>query len=272
MTSVRRRCLGALVLCLWFGAAVVAQETVVAPDDVVEEQIIYSPGWPLRVRAYVYTPPGEGPFPLLIWNHGGAMGVLGYTRVMCRAWAARGYVVGASEFRGQGRSSGVRVIRGKEADDVLALIDVLCERDTVDARRLFMIGHSFGGGVTLHTCTRTNRLCAAVAASAWTDLANWGKRRPQLDNSTSLLARFLHRHSPITHMEDLGCPLLIVHGRKDPTVGFLQAELLAERLDELGKPFETMWLDDAQHGTPQRPDVTQRILAFFAAHDPGPTS
>jgi poly(3-hydroxybutyrate) depolymerase len=54
-----------LVLALWcFAGAAYAAE----PASSYRE--VFYPSGALRIQAYLYRPPGEGPFPVLIYNHG----------------------------------------------------------------------------------------------------------------------------------------------------------------------------------------------------------
>ncbi len=124
----------------------------------------------LKQVAYLYRPPGVGPHPAVVYNHGSRAG---REREVMR-WedraerlAGRGYVALVPERRGYGDSDGTtfseatRAADGSldsalfasrmtaEAGDVLAGVDVLRQRPEVDSSRLFICGRSLGGIVTV---------------------------------------------------------------------------------------------------------------------------
>jgi len=53
--------------------------------------------------------------------------------------------------------------------------------------------------------------------------------------------------SSVLRMENLKCPLLILHGEKDINVPFSQALLLRDRLTALKKDFEIQTFPDKDH-------------------------
>jgi len=140
-------------------------------------EVFYSNG-KLRIQAYLYKPDGDGPFPVVIYNHGTRDGrerasvpfqYIG--KMLTRA----GYVVLVPERRGYGKSDGPvwwqevgndqpRLITRlqAEADDVLAAIDHLRTVRVADTRRIAIMGWSFGGIVTMLAASRSSAFLAAV--------------------------------------------------------------------------------------------------------------
>jgi dienelactone hydrolase len=111
------------------------------PTDSAYTEMFY-PSGSLRIQAYLYKPHGEGPFPVVIYNHGSRAGRERHSvpfeyigRLLTRA----GYAVLVPERRGYGGSDGltwseeVGNDRGQrfiarlqaETDDVLAILDYL---------------------------------------------------------------------------------------------------------------------------------------------------
>jgi dienelactone hydrolase len=139
--------------------------------------VFYASG-SLRIQAYVYKPDGNGPFPVVIYNHGTRDGrerapspFPHIGRMLTRA----GYAVLVPERRGYGKSDGElwrqevgsdqsRLIPRLQAetDDVLAGIDYLRTLPDVDAKRLAVMGWSFGGVVTMLAAARSTAFLAAV--------------------------------------------------------------------------------------------------------------
>lgn len=166
----------ALIFLLVFVGAPAARSQP-APDQQNYQDVFYSSG-NLRIQAYLYVPEGDGPFPVVIYNHGTRDGrermptpFPHIGRMLTRA----GYAVFVPERRGYGKSTGEtwwqeaggdpsRVVSRLQAetDDVLAGIDYLRGLPQVDAKRLALIGWSFGGIVTMLATARSTAFLAAV--------------------------------------------------------------------------------------------------------------
>jgi carboxymethylenebutenolidase len=140
-------------------------------------EVFYSSGG-LRIQAYLYKPEGDGPFPAVIYNHGSRTGRERQSAPFEHVGAlltGAGYTVLVSERRGYGRSDGptwpedVGKSRGRmiarleeETDDVLAAVDYLRTQAFVDARRIGVMGWSFGGIVTMFAVSRSQAFAVAV--------------------------------------------------------------------------------------------------------------
>lgn len=148
---------------------------------------VFYPSGSLRIQAYLYKPDGDGPFPVVIYNHGSRDGrerasvPFQYVgKMLTRA----GYLVLVPERRGYGKSDGSmwwqeagndqsRLIARLQAetDDVLAAIDYLRTIRFADASRMGIMGWSFGGIVTMLAVSRSTAFLVAVdqagGALAW---------------------------------------------------------------------------------------------------------
>jgi carboxymethylenebutenolidase len=170
------------IFCLAAGA-VHGQSTARYAD------VVYSSGG-LRIHAYLYKPDGDGPFPAVIYNHGSRVGrereSVPFEHIGALLTRA-GYVVLVPERRGYGRSAGlswpeaVGRDRGRfvprlreETEDVLAAADYLRAQPFLDAKRLGIMGWSFGGVVTMFAVSRSPLFAAAInqagGALTWDDV------------------------------------------------------------------------------------------------------
>lgn len=132
----------------------------------------------LRIEAYLYKPDGDGPFPVIIYNHGTRDGrerqsvPFQYVGTML---TKAGYVVLVPERRGYSKSDGMlwrdethndpaRLVPRlqEETDDVLAAIDYLRTLPFADTKRMGIMGWSFGGIVTMLATSRSTAFLAAV--------------------------------------------------------------------------------------------------------------
>lgn len=94
-----------------------------------------------------------------------------------------------------------------------------------------------------------------------------------LTPADTLSARaLLIRNSPITYVDQIRTPLLIIHGDHDLRTGVIQSEMLYKSLKILGRPVEYVRYPDAGHelsrsGDPkQRIDRILRIYEFMARY------
>ncbi|HZO12444.1 MAG TPA: CocE/NonD family hydrolase, partial [Polyangiaceae bacterium] len=155
---------GAGTACELSNVQVVSQE----PTHVVER--FSYPSGDLRIEAEVCRPPGRGPFPVLIWNHGGFQGIGAGDRQLCAAFAQNaGWAMVMSEYRGEGGSDGPIEVCLGEVDDALALAECTTDQSWADATRMQMAGLSHGGCITLRAAQRGAPIVAAVDIFGPTD-------------------------------------------------------------------------------------------------------
>jgi dienelactone hydrolase len=173
-----------IILHLGLGMAEARGQPVAEPQSYTE--VFYYSG-PLRIQAYLYRPPGNGPFPLVIYNHGSRENRERESRPFSYVGGIllqSGYAVLVPERRGYGRSDGLtfseemRQTLGRrgaavespqfvgrlqaEADDVLSALEFIRTLPFVDQPRLGIMGWSFGGIVTMFAVSRSSVFRAAV--------------------------------------------------------------------------------------------------------------
>jgi dienelactone hydrolase len=151
------------------------------------------------LKGYLFLPPGKGPFPAMVCNHGS--GIDKGTFDVCRPGAAALLMSwGIASFlphrRGYGNSTGpgwreeasaefgtpeydaqVSARLNRESDDVIAALDVVAALSEVRSDHIGVMGSSFGGINTLLSAAKTGRFrCAVEFAGA---AMNW-ERTPAL--------------------------------------------------------------------------------------------
>lgn len=158
--TARRRLLTA-VLCALLGASASARDLLTA----LREEIVRvkKPGlFTLELETTLYRPPGEGPHPLVIINHGKAPGDSRFQPrsrypLAAREFVQRGYAVAIPMRQGFSKSTGAYVGGGcnvgsngqAQADDVKQTLAYFAARPDIDTKRVVVLGQSHGGLTTL---------------------------------------------------------------------------------------------------------------------------
>jgi dienelactone hydrolase len=140
-------------------------------DASVNEQIIMLPvsvnGARLQLETTIFKPPGDGPFPLVLMNHGKERGNPNLQKrdrflAMSREFVKRGYAVAIPMRKGYSKSDGIYRDYGcnmkdngqLQADDVQAAFNAIRSQSWVDAQRIVVAGQSYGGLATMALGTR----------------------------------------------------------------------------------------------------------------------
>lgn len=195
---------------------------------------------------------------------------------------AQGYYVIEVDYRhstGYGRDfrEDVTDWMGKyETQDIVDGINYLAENYAqADTSRVGTYGGSYGGFMALYaTSVAPEYFDAAAALRAVTNWENYyytnpWYTRPRLGTPEADSANYA-RSSPITYVDELEQPVLILHGLEDSNVGFQDAAQYIEQLIQAGdKEFDMMMYPSEPHSF-QDPDAWYdeytRIYEFFEEH------
>jgi len=241
-----------------------------------------------EIHGWIVKPPGFDPkkkYPLILEIHGGphiAYGV-GFFHEF-RMLAAAGYVVLYTNPRGSttyGREF-ANVIQyrypGDDAKDLLAGVDAMIARGYVDAKRLGVTGGSGGGLLTNWLVTQTPRFAAAITQRCVSDWAGmyyscdftmympfWFRRAPWQD------AKEYAERSPLTFVDQVTTPLLVLHAEEDWRTPIAQGEAMFRALKHQRKPAAMVRFPGENHelsrsGTPSRRVQNQRVIRRWFDH------
>ena len=171
------------VLANWLAACSLLMTSSAALAQTNTKQPTYEtafyPSGKLKIEAYVFKPEGAGPFPVVIYNHGSREGHEREERPFAyvgEMLTEGGYVVVVPERRGYGKSDGatfgetVGEDRGprfvarvqEETDDMLAAVEFVKTLPYADAKRMGVMGWSFGGIVSVFGASRSTAFRAVV--------------------------------------------------------------------------------------------------------------
>jgi dienelactone hydrolase len=229
----------------------------------VEDRWVPGPGG--DVHALLVRPEGPGPYATAFLVHGGPESADDDSyRARRAAYVDAGYAVVHVNYRGStGYGSTWRdALTGRpgltELEDVGAVYDALVAEGVVDPRRALLSGGSWGGFLTLLGLgTQPERWAAGIAEVPVADyLAAYedemeGLRaydRALFGGSPDEVHDVYVRSSPITYVDAVAAPVLVVAGANDPRCPIRQIENYLGALEELDKPHE-VYRFDAGHGS-----------------------
>jgi len=251
----------------------------------VEPTLVRYPTFDERdIPAFYYRPEGDGPFPVMVYIHGGP-------ESQARPWfspltqylvAEAGIAVIAPNVRGSdgyGKSyllldNGMR--REDSVRDIGALLDWIGTRDELDEDRAAVFGGSYGGYMVLASMVHYgDRLRAGVdnvgISNFVTFLENTREYRRDLrraeygDERDAEMRAFLTRVSPVNNVDRMNCALFVAHGANDPRVPASEAEQIVERVRENGHDVWYMLARNEGHGFRKKEnrDVYYQLTVMF---------
>lgn len=231
-------------------------------EDTIVEQITYlSDG--LRVKGYLAYPKDQSEkYPCIIWCRGGignagaidqfnASGIFGQI-------ASWGFVVLASQYRGNAGGEGKDEFGGRDVNDVLNLIPLADEIESANTTIWGIEGWSRGGMMTYLSLTRTGIFKAAIVIGGIANLrcnseeSKFMKRLYEISMGKADTDNFrssCESRSIINFPEKLSknTPLLLLHGTADDRVLVHDSIDLSEKLKDLNYPHELILYENGDH-------------------------
>jgi dipeptidyl aminopeptidase/acylaminoacyl peptidase len=250
------------------------KEEFVAPKEVSVESVDG-----VRVPVLIYKP--QRVRAGLIHIHGGPDSYSSNEfSPLIQMLAQRGVMVAAPNYRGS-TGYGKKYNRlndgdlgGGDVEDVAASLKVFEGiTDTVGVE-----GVSYGGYLTYMCVTKKPRLWACGVPIV--GFVNW---YTEYKNEREYLRYFdtvkfgkpeeepekYYDRSPINFVENVACPLLIIHGENDPRCPFEEASQFFEKMKKSGKEVDLLVFKDEGHGvrkTENRVKELEKILGFVEKH------
>lgn len=197
-------------------------------------------------------------YPVWIRTYGGphspSVKDLWSSRLVDHALANLGIVVmtfdprSASGYSAKSAWLCYRNLGTEETKDLISVCDWLGQQTWVDASRIGMSGHSYGGYFTSYAMTHCDKLCAGIAGAPVTDWANYDTIYTERFMSTPEDNPDGYRNaSVVANASRLHGRLLVLHGLKDDNVHPENTIQLVHALQEANKQFDLMLFPTARH-------------------------
>lgn len=244
-------------------------------------------GNPRLIPCFTYKPSGTGPFPVLIFIHGGPESQFWpYFSSSIQYFLTKlGIAVVAPNVRGSG-GYGKNYLsldngfnREYSVRDIGALLDWISIQKEFDTSRIAVMGGSYGGYMALASMVHyQNRIKAGIdlygISNFITFLENTGAYRRDLrrveygDERDSLMRKFLYDISPVNHADKIKCPLLIIQGANDPRVPSSESEQIVKAVRKNGGTVWFLLYGNEGHGFRRKTnrDYQESVIALFLSN------
>ena len=236
----------------------------------------------------VYFPDSGGPWPGLVYVHGGSWmhGDKSEAGMFARMTTAQGYLVVSVNYRLYPAAQFPAMIQ-----DVKCAVRSLranAAQYNLDPNRIGAVGVSAGGHLAALLGTtdasagwdvgeyldQSSRVRAVIAMAGVMDLS---RNFPNADIEAMKRIGFgefnVMEASPISHVTPDDPPFLLIHGDRDEVVPVEQSHLMYERLVQENVPAQLVIVQNARHSftapggtTPTIPEINQIIRDFLAQH------
>ncbi|MFQ5789176.1 MAG: prolyl oligopeptidase family serine peptidase [Acidobacteriota bacterium] len=235
----------------------------------------------LPIEGLLYLPPDQGadePLPLILHIHGGPAGV--YQNAWSgdrHIFAGLGYaslcpnVRGSSAYGDAFLRANVNDIGGGDYEDLMNGVDRLIADGIADPDKLGVRGWSYGGILGGWVITQTDRF---KAASLGAMVSDWSSEYGQGFNYDVRLwyiggdpwsnpAGYRYR-SPLTHVQNVSTPTLLLHGEEDITDTIEQSMNFFNALWEKGVPTRFVRFPREPHGLREPRHERTRLVEEIA--------
>ncbi len=257
------------------------------PATAVHADIVHYPSFDGRIiEALWFSPPSRKRNGYtIIWPHGGPQyAERRQFRSMVQYFAGQGYQFFAPNFRGStgyGKTFAT-LVEGDWGNgprqDMLWGIQWLLDQGMAQRDKLFLMGGSYGGYMALLLHGRHPEYFKAVVdifgpsnlftfhdsvPESWKPVMDQFLGNPHTD------ADKFREDSPVTYLDAMTRPMLVIQGANDPRVVKQESDQLVEALRTRGRDVEYLVLDDEGHGFSKKANeiaVYRKIAEFFHQH------
>jgi dipeptidyl aminopeptidase/acylaminoacyl peptidase len=256
------------------------------PDDIPPARLVHYRSFDgTLISAYVWVPYNlrrDGSHPAVVLPHGGPAGqVVDRFNPLAAALASRGYLCIAANVRGSSgygatfQKMNYQDLGGGDLKDEVYARKFLIDTGYVDPHKVGITGGSYGGFMTLMAIGKTPGLWAAAVSRYgiidWLAMLEKGDPLLHQYERTLLGDPVKDRQayvdaSPITYIDRVKAPLLVLQGVNDKRVPKEQAEQVVRTLRKKGRTVKAHYYAHEGHGFVRREDRiddTRRTLAWF---------
>jgi dipeptidyl aminopeptidase/acylaminoacyl peptidase len=264
----------------------------VRSEDMVEPYLVHYPSrdgkW--TISAFLYVPfnmARNGQNAAIVYIHGGptAQTLNSFNRFVQYA-VNQGYMVLAPNYRGstgygkEFQQANLFDMGGGDLQDVLAGVDWIKQTGHLDAKKIAVMGGSYGGYLSMMSVTKAPDVWAAgvpiVPFVNWfTEIENEDPVLQQSDLATMgdvVKNKALYQErSPINFIDQIKAPLLLLAGGHDPRCPKSETQQVVDAIKKRGGTIDYKIYENEGHGfarVENQIDAYKRVADFLEAHVP----
>jgi dipeptidyl aminopeptidase/acylaminoacyl peptidase len=230
------------------------------------------------VHGWMLKPAGAGPFPVLLLVHGGPFAHYGWTLFdEAQVYVGAGYAVVMGNPRGSagyGEAHGRSIVGdfgNLDSQDLLALLDTALEDPDLDGDRVGVMGGSYGGFMTTWLVAHSDRFTAAISERACNAFDSFEGSSdigwffvPQYNGTDP---ERVAAQSPLTHVDRIRTPMLLIHSEQDWRCPVEQAQRLFVALKQRKVEVELLLFPGEGHELTRSGLPSHRVARFEAVLD-----
>lgn len=253
-------------------------------EELVEPDVLTYPSYDgLEIEALYFKAKEENSNGhVILWPHGGPQSAeRKQFRSLFQFLVNRGYSIFAPNFRGSS-GYGLKFMKMVEGDwgygprlDNVAGLEYVINNGYADRDKILLMGGSYGGYMALLLHGRHAEYFKAVVdifgpsdlftfiesvPEHWKPIMNQWVGDPVKDREK------LMEYSPITYLDGMVKPMLVIQGAKDPRVVKAESDKIVAALQNNGADVEYMVIEDEGHGFTKKENemkVYRAVLDFF---------
>ena len=248
-----------------------------------EPELIHWKSWDGRmISGWLYRPPAKftGKRPVIVDIHGGPEGqsrprFLGRDNYWLNELGIALIYPNVRGSTGYGKtflSLDNGMLREGSYKDINTLFDWIGTQPDLDAKRVLVMGGSYGGFMTLEVATNYNdRICCSVdivgPSNLVTFLEHTSGYRQDLrrveygDERDPKMRAFLERIAPANNAKNITKPLFVIAGKNDPRVPASESQQMVDVVRKNGTPVWWMLGKNEGHGFRKKQNVDYEFYA-----------
>ena len=224
----------------------------------------------LEIHGFLRNPGNKN--PLMVMIHGGPTGSVKETFLDRYSFLLEGkWSIFMPNFRGstgKGRKfaeMNMGDMGGKDLQDIISGVKMLVREGYADPDKIVIIGGSYGGFMAQWAITQTDIFKGSITLfgiSNWvsfhgtTNIPEWDEI--QYEESAYADGKF-QKFSPLRYVENINCPVLIMHGKEDPSVPVSQSMEFYRALKQNGKDVRFLIFPREGHGFMEKNHILQSL-------------
>jgi dipeptidyl aminopeptidase/acylaminoacyl peptidase len=261
-------------------------------EDMVEPYLVHYPSRDRKwtISAFLYVPfnmARNGQNAAIVYIHGGptAQTVNSFNRFVQYA-VNQGYMVLAPNYRGstgygkEFQQANLFDMGGGDLQDVLAGVDWIKQTGHLDAKKIAVMGGSYGGYLSMMAVTKAPEVWAAGVPIV--PFVNWFS---EIENEDPVLQQsdlatmgdvvknkaLYEERSPINFIDQIKAPLLLLAGGHDPRCPKSETQQVVDAIKKRGGTVDYKIYENEGHGfarVENQIDAYKRVADFLEAHVP----